>query len=298
MSETSGFPSISLVTPSYNQGAFLEATVRSVLNQKYPSLEYVVMDGGSTDDSVSIIRTYADRLSSWSSEKDGGQYDAINKGFARTSGEVMGWLNSDDLHTPWTLSVVGEIFAQFPQIEWLTTTFPIRWDARGRAVSCTDRRGFSSASIRSGDTYPGVKGCVIGPIQQESTFWRRTLWEKAGGALDADLDAAADFDLWMRFAKHAEPVAVRTPLAGFRIHGAQKTSVALEKYQNQAQLAFVKNGGRASHSKAYLSLRHLCRDRLPMALQPLAARLGYSFKASVCQRSKDNSRWEIRKVWI
>lgn len=286
------------MTPSYQQGAFINATIRSILDQDYPNLEYVIMDGGSTDESKAIIERYSDRLHYWSTEPDRGQYDAINKGFAHTRGEVMGWLNSDDLHTPWTLSVVGEIFAQFPEIEWLTTSFPLRWDALGRAVSCSDRRGFSSAAILAGDTFPGEAGCVIGPLQQESTFWRRSLWDKVGGSLDIDLDAAADFDLWLRFAKHAEPVAVRTPLAGFRIHGAQKTSVALEKYQNQAQLAFLKNGDRASHSKAYFSLRHLCRDRLPTALQPLAARLGYSFKASVCQRSKDNSRWEIRKVWI
>ncbi len=291
-------PTISLVTPSFNQGGFLEATIRSVLDQNYPALEYVVMDGGSSDQSKDIITKYGGQLHHSASAPDQGQYDAINQGFSHTSGEIMGWLNSDDLHTPWTLGVVGEIFAQFPEIEWLTTSFPLRWDALGRAVSCADRRGFSSAAILAGDTYPGEAGCVIGPIQQESTFWRRSLWTKAGGTLNIALDAAADFDLWMRFANHAEPVSVKTPLAGFRIHGAQKTSLALDKYQEQARTAFVKNGGRSTQSKAYLSLRHLCRDRLPTALQPLAAQLGYSFQATVCQRSKNNSRWELRKVWI
>lgn len=268
------------------------------MEQGYPHLEYGVMDGASTDRSVAVIREYENRLSWWVSEKDSGQYDAINKGFARTSGEVMGWLNSDDLHTPWTLSVVGEIFAAFPEVEWLTTTFPLRWDAQGRAVSCADRRGFSRAAIRAGDTFTGEKGCVIGPIQQESTFWRRSLWEKVGGSLDISLDAAADFDLWMRFAQHAEPVAVTTPLGGFRRHGAQKTSVALDKYQQQAAASFAKNGGRGSNAALYQKARHFCRNRLPVALQPLAATVGLAHQATICQRSRDNATWQLRKIWI
>src|SRR3954464_13703841 len=94
-------PRISIVTPSFNQARFLPETIRSVLGQNYPDLEYVVIDGGSTDGSAEVIRRHEDRLAQWVSEKDAGQYDAINKGFARTSGEIMGWLNSDDLYTPW-----------------------------------------------------------------------------------------------------------------------------------------------------------------------------------------------------
>src|SRR5215212_7784658 len=114
-------PRISIVTPSFNQGRFLRETMQSVLGQGYPNLEYVVIDGGSTDESVDIIRGHEQQLAAWVSEKDAGQYDAINKGFARTSGEVMAWLNSDDKYTPWALPVVGEIFAQLPEVKWLTT---------------------------------------------------------------------------------------------------------------------------------------------------------------------------------
>ncbi|MBZ0305900.1 MAG: glycosyltransferase, partial [Anaerolineae bacterium] len=106
------YPRITVVTPSYNQGQYLEATIRSVLSQNYPNLEYIVIDGGSTDTSTAIIQKYADQLAYWVSEKDRGQTHAINKGFQRGTGEVMGWLNSDDILLPGTLHAVGRAFAQ------------------------------------------------------------------------------------------------------------------------------------------------------------------------------------------
>jgi glycosyltransferase involved in cell wall biosynthesis len=113
---------ISVVTPSFNQGVFLEAAMRSVLDQAGCDIEYVVMDGGSTDGSVETIERFAPQLVHWESARDAGQYDAVTRGFSHTSGEVMGWLNSDDLYCRWAFSIVAEIFAQHPEVEWLTTT--------------------------------------------------------------------------------------------------------------------------------------------------------------------------------
>jgi len=114
------FPKISIVTVNYNLSHFLEETIKSVIDQQYPNLEYIIIDGGSTDDSVDIIKKYEKFISFWISEKDEGIYDALQKGFSKSSGEIMGWLNSDDLYHPKLLFVVGEIFSRFNQINWLT----------------------------------------------------------------------------------------------------------------------------------------------------------------------------------
>ena len=120
MSDGHPWPRISIVTPSYNQGQFIEETIRSVLQQGYPNLEYIIIDGGSTDNSVEIIKKYEEYLTYWVSEPDDGQYDAINKGFSRATGEIMAWLNSDDMYVPWTFKTVAEIFDKFEFVNWIT----------------------------------------------------------------------------------------------------------------------------------------------------------------------------------
>jgi glycosyltransferase involved in cell wall biosynthesis len=113
----------SIVTPSYNQGRFLETCIRSVLDQEYPDLEYFVMDGGSADGSLEIIKRYADRLTGWRSRPDGGHKDAVQDGFDCSTGEIMGWLNSDDKHAPWALAAADAVFRQFPDVQWITACF-------------------------------------------------------------------------------------------------------------------------------------------------------------------------------
>jgi glycosyltransferase involved in cell wall biosynthesis len=237
-------PVISLVTPSHNQALFLEEALRSFHGQGYPALQHVVVDGGSTDGSVAVLERWSDRLTHWESAPDGGQYDALNRGFARTSGEVMGWLNSDDLHAPWTLGLVGELFARFPQIEWLTTQYPLIFDEQGRAVSTGYGGGFSARSFRRGGNLPGRGWFATGFVMQESTFWRRSLWQRAGARLDASLHLAGDFELWARFFDEAPLVAVAAPLAGFRRHGLQKTARAYDAYLQEAEDVLRRRGGR------------------------------------------------------
>lgn len=256
------WPKISIVTPSYNQATYVGQTLISVLNQGYPNLEYVVIDGGSTDGSREIIASYADKLHYWVSEPDGGHGNALNKGFAQTSGEIMAWINSDDLYTPWAFSVVADIFASLPDIEWVVGVNGA-WDVFGRQVRC--RR-----------VYKNVYDFLLGDfawIQQESVFWRRSLWERAGGRINEDYRLMVDGELWCRFFEHAELWHVPATLAGYRIHGGNRASIYYDDVVSEMNRAI--EGLRARSSGNILKnsdrlfflgkcIRRLNRTKLPL----------------------------------
>ena len=288
-------PSIAIVTPSFNQARYLEAAIVSVLAQDHPALEYVIMDGGSTDSSVEVIQRYSARLSAWVSERDDGQYAAVANGIARTRGEIVGWLNSDDAYLPWAFSVVSEIFAQFPEIEWLTTARPLFWDAHGRAVHCQAVHGYSYTAFLDGEHLPRGEGFALGYIQQESTFWRRSLWERTGG-FDPAFPLAGDLALWARFFAHAELYAVEVPLAGFREHGNQKTGHSRGAYAKEAEAALQKYGGHRSHA-AWQCLRELA-VRAPAACWPALASLRCVHRAKTVVFDRQAARWTIQKRFV
>lgn len=211
---------ISVVTPSYNQATHLRGTLDSIHSQNYPELEHIVIDGGSTDGSAEIIKEYADKLAYWCSEPDGGQYQAINKGFDRSTGEIMAWLNSSDLYLPWTLATVKALFEQFPDVEWISSRRKVCVTEKGVFEGLVELAGFSGTRMS--------RGLHGGPgngdfIQQETCFWRRSLWEKIGGRITDRYRYAADFWLWGEFFKHARCTGVEAPLAAFRFHGDQRS---------------------------------------------------------------------------
>jgi glycosyltransferase involved in cell wall biosynthesis len=214
--------------PSFNQAAYLPAALDSLLEQAYPNLEVIVIDGGSGDGSAAILERYAPRLAYGVSEPDHGQAHAINKGMARATGTVLSWLNSDDVLLPGALQAVGEIFAAFPQVQWLTGQ-PVNLGANGALRHFPLRTGYFAAAIRRG----WYHGRGLGFIRQEGTFWRRALWNAAGGAVDEARYYSMDYDLWRRFARHAPLVATGQALAAFREHAAQKTA-ALDGYYAEA----------------------------------------------------------------
>ena len=287
-------PRISIVTPSFNQGSFLEATIRSVLDQDYPNLEYVIVDGGSTDNSIQIIKKYAHKLTWWVSERDGGQYEALNKGFAQTTGEIMAWLNSDDKYLPWTFATLADILTSLPEVEWLTSVLHLFWDEAGRAVSCEEHPGFSRDLILSGGTLPGCGWPAWSFVQQESTFWRRSLWQKAGCHLDPRWSLAGDFELWLRFAAHAELFSVPTPLAGFRRHGNQKTSGNMDEYIRQAKEAFALRGGSAPPPLKGWWLKS--SGKLVRFLQRQHARIArQQGSLNRCVFDTQDQRWHLRR---
>lgn len=226
-------PKVSVVTPSFNQAQFLEATIESVLSQNYQNLEYIIIDGGSTDGSLEIIKKYEKHLHFWCSEPDAGQYDAVNKGFSHSTGEIMAWLNSDDMYYPWTLKTVVSIMSDLPQVEWLTTLQPGFWDWEGFPSKFEVMPGYSREAFLDG-FYLLLSSKYRGCIQQESTFWKQSLWQKVGGYVRTDFKLAGDFDLWSRFFLHTELYGITSPLGGFRKQSNQK-SRQIQQYVIEAK---------------------------------------------------------------
>jgi glycosyltransferase involved in cell wall biosynthesis len=209
-------PTISIVTPSYNQAQFIERTVRSVVEQGYPNLDYRVQDGGSNDGTVDILRRYERRLAGWDSCRDNGQAEAINRGFARASGEIMAWLNSDDVLLPGSLVYVADYFERHPAVD-VIYSHRILIDEEDRQIGRWVLPTHSDNVLSWADFVP-----------QETLFWRRRIWEKAGGRVDESFRFAMDWDLLLRFREAGARFArVPTFLGAFRIHGRQKTSAAI-----------------------------------------------------------------------
>jgi GT2 family glycosyltransferase len=226
---------ISIVTPNLNHGHFLDQAISSVLRADHGDLEYVVVDGGSTDESLAIIEKYRSRLARVIVEPDNGLYDAVNKGFAHTTGEAMGWINSSDCLFENSLSIVSEIFETFPGIQWLTSRIMSSIDSRGWLVRQGRHNGITHAAFVAGEHLRGYsKGQADTFIQQESTFWRRSLWEAAGGRLDTRLRMAGDFELWARFFQHADLWSISAPLGSFRFHDGPLSASGEASYVAEA----------------------------------------------------------------
>jgi len=214
------WPRISLVTAVYNGERFLEATMRSILSQGYPNLEYIVVNDGSTDGTADIIRKYEPHLACWINQPNKGLYAALNAGFAKSSGEILGWLNASDMLHTHGLFVVGSVFAAFPEVEWITG-HPTVFDERGLPVAVLNLPRWSRYRFLAGANRH---------IQQESTFWRRSLWEKAGGRMSTDYRAEGDFELWVRFFRHARLHTLKALIGGYRLHEDALSQSNIERY--------------------------------------------------------------------
>lgn len=219
------FPKISIVTPSFNQGPYIEETINSVLNQEYPNLEYIIIDGGSTDNSLDIIKKYEDKITYWTSEPDKGMYDAIQKGFEKSSGEIMTWINSDDLLSKNCLFTVAQIFNDYENISWLSG-IPNQIDDFGRSVFVSNLPRWNKYRYLQLD---------FKYIQQEGTFWRRSLWNMSGGKVAIQYKLAADLELWSRFFQFAELYYINCIIGTFRVRPKnQKSLEGIDEYNDEA----------------------------------------------------------------
>lgn len=213
-------PRITVVTPSFNQGRFLEQTIRSVLLQGYPNLEYIVIDGGSTDESLAVIRHYEPYLSYWVSEPDRGQSHAINKGLGRATGEVLCWLNSDDYYLPGTLPLVGGLLRDGSGRHALVGHC---WKMHEDGQPPLLLEGHYEDRHRLLQFWRGYQ------MHQPAIFWRREVTEKVG-LLDESLHLIMDFDYWARIARYFDFSNVDQPLAASNYHEAAKTGDAYASY--------------------------------------------------------------------
>lgn len=218
------YPKISYVTPVYNQVEFIEQTILSVIDQDYPNFEYIIADGGSTDGTLEIIKKYENHLFKVISEPDTGMYDALGKGFKISSGEIMGWINSDDILLPGAFSNMARLFNDLPEVNWIQGLNGFI-DLKGEVISFQTPKQFSFIKFLSGD---------FKWIQQESTFWRRTLWEKAGSSLNAKLKLAGDFELWFRFFQNDRLYNCSLLIGAWRRREGQLSGRQMEEYLKEA----------------------------------------------------------------
>lgn len=211
------YPKISVIIPSLNQGDFIETAIHSVIGQNYPALELWVIDGGSTDKTLEKLRTLPSSVH-WISEKDAGQTDAINKGLRRATGDILAYLNADDVLLPGSLFVVAEAFQNHPNILWLT--------GRCKIVDRNLRETRSMITLYK-NLLLGLKSLTIlyitNYISQPSTFWRRELMEEIG-YFDENLRFVMDYEYWLRAWQKFPPLVLPRYLAAFRIQPQSKTT--------------------------------------------------------------------------
>jgi glycosyltransferase involved in cell wall biosynthesis len=253
-------PLITVITPSLNQGSFIEATIQSVLGQGYPNLEYIIVDGGSTDSTLDVLNRYSDRIR-WISEKDTGQSDAINKALLMASGDVIAYLNSDDIYTPGTLLSIGKFFISHPEASWVTGQCRI-----------INEHGIESRRLISlyknfwlfFHSYTAL--LVIDYISQPATFWHRRVFETVG-VFDETEQYAFDYDFSLRVGQHFKLFRLNRCLALFRIHPASKGSTAAT-IQFASDLAKAKRYTRSS----LLITLHKWHNALILAVYQFIAR--------------------------
>jgi glycosyltransferase involved in cell wall biosynthesis len=239
-------PRISIVTPSYNQAGFITATVRSVFLQRYPNLEYILMDGGSTDGTMQVLSPYMDRFAYVVSERDKGQSDAIQRGLAKSSGQIMGYLNSDDVLAPGALLDVADFFARHPEVD-VIYSHRCAINAQGRVAWYWVLPAHSDYLMMRWDLIP-----------QETCFWRRRIFEEAGN-IDSSYHFAMDYDLFVRFMrKGARFVRADRFLGAFRQHEQSKTSTLLATVgKEEVQRVWANYGLKAHVSDPWRSSRFM-----------------------------------------
>lgn len=236
---------ISVVTPSYNQGQYIQRTIDSVLNQSYPDIEYIIMDGGSTDETVDIIKSYGDKII-WKSEKDKGQTDAVNKGIKQSTGEIIGWLNSDDIYYPDAIAKVMKVFEEHPEVNVVY----------GNANHIREDDSFIEEYYTEDFDYERLKDICF--ICQPSLFFRKEVVDLYG-YLNVDLQYTMDYEYWLRLGKKEKFYRLNELIAGSRLYDDNKTLGARRKVHEEMLEMQKKVIGKPSDKWIY-NLAHVIAD--------------------------------------
>ncbi len=253
---------VSIVTPSFNQARFLEATIRSVLEQDYPEIEYILVDGASQDGSLEIIHRYADRFAWWVSEPDRGHADALNKGFSHATGQIFAWLNSDDTYHPGAVSEAVAFLQAHPDVGM------VYGDAN---LTDQDDRIIGRFASRPTDYRRLLKGSVH--IPQATTFYRADLWRRLA-PLDLGLFFGFDYDLWVRLAKISRLQYVPRLWADFRLHGEGKSIRSEDRcYPDMLRVHQRETGRRFSWLFLKAKVRPLIYTWMPLRLRLFLRRI-------------------------
>jgi len=268
-------PRITVVTPSFNQGRFLEQTILSVLGQCYDNLEYIIIDGGSTDGSVDVIRRYENKLFYWTSEKDGGQAEALNKGFARATGDILCWLNSDDFFLPGILKTVTTELSKGADLIY------------GNCLSFSAEGGRCLVN-RTPSHNPQLLA-LVDYIVQPSSFWTRFLWEKTG-ELNAGLHYAFDWDWYLRAAKAGEFLKSDVLYSAYRFHSAHKSGIGGDARTQEIYRVASTHGDPSVRRHYEFCMKHLTGLR---AYEIWRLRL----KGRGIQSADRLARWIVPALW-
>lgn len=248
-------PLVTIVTPSFNQAQFLGATIESVLSQDYARIEYIILDGGSTDGSVDLIRRYEGRLAAWVSEPDKGQTEAINRGFGMAHGTILAWLNSDDIYFPGAVSEAVAYLQAHPQVGMVHG-----------AAHYVDEAGAPVARFPSSNTNHRELRRGAPRIAQQAAFFRSTAWRMVG-PLDPTFYYAMDYDLWVRLSAVTPLAYVPRMWAGFRLHGASKSmTVASRCWPEMLRVHFRDGGSVFSILYAKYLVRRIVEPVMPLRM--------------------------------
>jgi len=256
------YPLISIVTPSFNHGLYIEETIKSVIDQKYPNLEYIVNDGGSTDNTTEILKKYSSDQLRWTSEKDKGQADAINRGLQSSKGEIMAYLNSDDLLLPGSLNYIAKYFQAHPSVD-VVYSHRVLIDKESKEI------GRWILPLHNDKVL-----CIADYVPQETMFWRRSIWEKAGSYIDDSFDFAIDWEILLRFIDEGAKFR-RLPkfLGAFRVHNESKSKsmIVSSGHKEMSRLRF-------RHHKCELTRREIRKKLASFYRQQLCLNALYQLK--------------------